>query len=485
MLKKENLHPYQNTAFEFVKEKKKCALFLDMGMGKTATSLTAISYLYDDLFLDKTLIIAPLKVSNNVWHKEALNWEHLKHLNIKICTGTPLERLSALNSDADIHVINIENVQWLIEKSSIKWKWDSLICDESTGFKNYASKRFKSLKKILKNLKNVILLTGTPSPNGYMDLWSQIFLIDQGERLGKNITLYRQRFFNKDYTGFNYELKPGAKEEIDELISDICMSMESKDYLQLPEVIPLTRLVDLPDKAKEQYKELKKHFIIDLEHSEDLHKELKNLKKSATFDDNKIKENNDRIKELKKEIQITAASASALENKLLQMCNGAIYDEDKNTHIIHDEKLKDLKEIVEENPGENILVAYHYQSDLLRIKKYFPKAVQLKTAKHEDDWNAGKIKMLIAHPASAGHGLNLQKGGSIIVWFSLTNNLEHYQQFNKRLGRQGGLTKPVRIIHILASNYLDHKKVMPSLQGKALSQQELINYLKFKDTVSK
>jgi hypothetical protein len=485
MLKKSDLHNYQNTALEFIKEKKKCALFLDMGMGKTATSLTAISFLYDDFFLDRTLIIAPLKVANNVWHKEAKYWEHLEHLKIKICTGTPKERIAALNSEAHIHVINIENIQWLIEKSGIKWKWDSLICDESTGFKNHASLRFKKLRKVLKYLKNTILLTGTPSPNGYMDLWSQIFLIDQGQRLGKTITSYRQRFFDKDYNGFSYTLKPGAKEQIDELISDICISMESKDYLELPEVIPLTRYIDLPDKAKEQYKELKKHFILDLEHSEDLHKELKKLKTQKTFDDKKINENNDRIKEIKKEIQIVAASASALENKLLQICNGALYDEDKNIHLIHDEKLKDLKEIVDENPNENILVAYYYQSDLLRIKKYFPKAVKLETAKDEDDWNDNKIKMLIAHPGSAGHGLNLQKGGSIIVWFGLTNNLEHYQQFNKRLGRQGGLTKPVRIIHILAKGYLDNIKVMPSLLGKALSQQQLIEYLKYKDTVSK
>ena len=479
MLKKIQLHPYQNVAIKFIKDLKKCALFLDMGMGKTATTLTAASFLYDDLFINKTLIVAPLKVANNVWHKEALAWEHLKDLKIKVCTGTVNERLAALKSDDfDIYVINIENIQWLINKSGIEWKWDSLVCDESTGFKNFASLRFKSLRKILKHVKNVTLLTGTPSPNGYMDLWSQIFLIDQGQRLGRNITAYRQRFFDKGYTGFGYTLRPGAREQIDDLIKDVCISMDSKDYLDLPEVIPLEHYIDLPPKATEQYKELQKHFLVDLEYECDLKKELTTLRKKTTFDEAKVIEDNARIKEITKEIQIVAASASALENKLMQMCNGAIYDEEKNIHIIHDEKLKALKEIVEENPHENILVSYYYKSDLARIQNYFKTAVVLKTPKHEDDWNAGKIKMLLAQPASAGHGLNLQKGGSMIVWFGLTNNLEHYQQFNKRLGRQGGLTKPVRIIRILAKGCLDHIKVLPSLNGKALTQQQLIDYLK-------
>ena len=479
MLNESDLHPYQVSAIEIIKDLKKCALFLDMGMGKTVSTLTALSYLYDDFFINKTLIIAPLRVANNVWHKEALKWEHLKHLKITICTGSEKQRLESLNSnDCNIYIINKENIHWLIEKSNITWKWDSVIIDESSSFKNHSSLRFQVIKKVTKYINNMVLLTGTPSPNGYMDLWSQLYLLDNGERLGRTITSYRQRFFNKDYMGFGYDLKPQAKKEIDELISDNCISMLSDDYLKLPKLIYLSEFIDLPNKAKEQYKDLKKNFILKLEESENLHKELRKLKKSISFDNNKIDKQNEKIKTLKKEINIVAASASALENKLLQVCNGAVYDESKNIHHIHDEKIKVLKEIIEDNPNDNFLVAYNYQSDLIRIKKAFSKAVHLKTTKDEYNWNKGKIKILVAHPASAGHGLNLQEGGSICVWFGLTHNLEHYQQFHTRLHRQGQ-TKPVRIIHILARNCLDHVKVLPSLQGKALNQQQLLEYLKF------
>jgi len=446
MRKKSQLYNHQKTTIEIAKDLKKCALFLDMGMGKTATSLTISSFFYDDLFIDKTLIIAPKRVAKSVWHKEAKQWEHLKDLNIKICVGSEKERLAALNSEADIYVINKDVIPWLVK--NYKWKWDMVIGDESSMFKTHSSKRVRALRKILKNLKSIILLTGTPSPNGYMDLWSQIFLIDQGERLGKTITGFRQRFFDVDYMGYNYTLKPGAKEQIDNLIKDICVTMSSEDYLDLPEVIPLTEYIELPEDVKKQYKELEKTFLLQLEKAE-----------------------------------ITSASAAVLSNKLLQMCNGAIYDEEKNTHEIHDEKIKTLKEIIEDNPNENFLIGYNFKSDLKRIKKAFPKAVELKTTEDEDKWNEGKIKMLLAHPASAGHGLNLQYGGSILIWFGLTWNLEHYQQFNKRLHRPGQ-TKPVRIIHIVAKGCLD-ERVMLALGSKAKTQQDLLDYLKYKEIVSK
>ena len=441
MLKRENLHHYQNSALDVVLNKKKCALFLDMGLGKTATTLTAIHDLYYNFSVERILIIAPLKVANNVWHKEAQKWEHLQELNIAIATGSVNERLSAINSNKTITLINKENVPWLIEKC--KWKWDMVVIDESSSFKSARAKRFRALKKVMKYIRSIVLLSGTPSPNGMMDLWSQMYLIDQGERLGRTITNYRQRFFVPDgYMGYNYKLKPGAKEQIMELIKDVCVTMTAEDYLELPECINVNEFIELPDKAKQQYKELEKEFIISLD-----------------------------------DIDIESPSKAPLGNKLLQMCNGSIYDSEKNVHEIHNEKIERLKEIIEDNPGENFLVAYNYKHDLEKLQKAFPKAVKLETAKQEDDWNKGKIKILLAHPASAGHGLNLQYGGNIIVWYGLTWNLEYYQQFNKRLHRQGQ-KNIVRNIHLITKNCLDEKVLFFALSNKAKTQKDLVDYLK-------
>lgn len=441
MLKRENLHNYQNSALDVVLNKKKCALFLDMGLGKTTTTLTAIHDLYYNFSVERILIIAPLKVANNVWHKEAQKWEHLQELDIAIATGSVNERLSAINSNKTITVINKENIPWLVE--NCKWQWDMVVIDESSSFKSAKAKRFRALKKVIKHVKSIVLLSGTPSPNGMMDLWSQMYLIDQGERLGRTITNYRQRFFVPDgYMGYSYKLKTGAKEQIMELIKDVCITMTAEDYLELPECINVNEFVELPDKAKQQYKELEKEFIISLN-----------------------------------DIDIESASKAALGNKLLQICNGSVYDAERNVHEIHNEKIERLKEIVEDNPEENFLVAYNYKHDLEKLQKAFPKAVKLETAKQEDDWNKGEIKMLLAHPASAGHGLNLQYGGNVIIWYGLTWNLEYYQQFNKRLHRQGQ-KNTVRNIHLIAKGCLDEKVLFFALSNKAKTQKDLIDYLK-------
>lgn len=444
LLNRSNLHSYQEIAIKIIIEKRKCGIFLDMGLGKTAATLTAISDMFDNFSISKVLIIAPLRVANSVWKQEALKWDHLKNLNIVICTGSEKQRSEAIKSNADVYIINRENIPWLINTClwKLKWKWDMVVIDESSSFKNSRSERFKSLKKVTQHIKSLVLLSGTPSPNGEMDLWSQLYLIDNGERLGRTITNFRQRFFISDYTGYNYKIIPGASEKIKELIKDVCITMSAEDYLNLPGEVYLTEYVEMPKNIKEQYKQLESNFLLTLENG-DIH----------------------------------TPSASILANKLLQMCNGAVYDSEKNTHEIHNLKLDMLKEIIEENPNENFLIAYNYKSDLQRILKAFPEAVTLsKGTKEQDDWNLGKIKILVTHPASAGHGLNLQFGGNIVVWFGLNWSLELYQQFNKRLNRQGQKNL-VRIIHIVVKDGLD-EKVMLALNNKAKTQKNLIDYLK-------
>lgn len=442
MKNRSDLREYQKRALEFIKNKKKCGLFLDMGLGKTTTTLTAISDMLDNFLINRILIVAPKKVAENVWLQETKEWEHLQHLKVNICLGTPQERLAALKDEAEIYVINRENIPWLINESKVKWKWGMVVIDESTSFKNAKSLRFKALKKVTKYLKSIVLLTGTPVPNGEMDLWSQIFLIDNGQRLGRTITEYRNRYFKSDYMGFNYEIIPNASEKIKDLIKDVCISMSAQDYLTLPDTVYSNRYITLPEKALAQYKELEKEFILSLD-----------------------------------KIDITSPTAAALAGKLLQMCNGAVYDAEKNWHLIHDEKIEVLKEIVEENPNENLMVAYNFKSDLERLQKEFPKAKVLKTSQDEKDWNAGKIKMMLVHPASCGHGLNLQFGGSVLIWFGLTWSLELYEQLNMRLPRTGQKSV-VRIVSIVAKGCLD-EKLTKAVELKAKTQQELINYLKY------
>lgn len=442
-LTRDLLHPYQERGVQFIKDVEKSALFLDMGLGKTLTSLTAISDLSDSLEINKTLIIAPLRVANTTWHKELKNWEHTNHLTYSICTGSEKERLQALMRNVDIYIINRENVKWLVEHYKTKWPFDMVVIDESSSFKSAQSQRWKALRKVMPYVDRMVQLTGTPAPNGLMDLYAQIYLLDTGARLGRNMTAFKSRFFESDYMGYKYTPRPGADNKIYSLIDDVVMTMRAEDYLQLPDRIDLVQSVTLPAKLKDQYDVLEREFIAEIDNTE-----------------------------------LAVFNAAALANKLLQFSNGAAYtDEHKNWVELHNGKIEALKDIVEDNQGENILVAYNYKTDLERLKKAFPDAVVLdKAGEAVEKWNNGEIKMLFAHPASAGHGLNLQHGGSMIVWFGLNWSLELYQQFNGRLHRQGQ-TKPVRIIHLVAQGCID-EKVMKAIEAKAKTQDELLNYLK-------
>jgi len=444
MLSRDNLHDYQNNSINFFKKQKRCALFLDMGLGKTVTTLTAVTDLIDSFAVDKVLIIAPLRVANSVWKQECENWQHLQALQVSICTGSERNRLAALQTSADVYTINRENIKWLVDFYGKKWPFDCVIIDESSSFKNASSQRFKALKKVAPLTNYMLLLTGTPSPNGLLDLWPQLHLIDFGERLGRTMTTYKQRFFESDYMGYNFTPRQGSQAKIEKLISDKCLSMTADDYLELPARIDIVEKLQLPKKVLAQYQEFKKEMFIGFENSE----------------------------------AVEALSAAVLANKLLQFANGCLYtDELKNYKELHRVKLDALADLIEANQGENILIAYNYKSDLERLIKRFPDARILdKNQTTIDDWNAGTIPVLLAHPASAGHGLNIQKGGSLIVWFGLNWSLELYQQFNARLHRQGQ-EKPVRIVHLVCEDTID-ERVLQVINNKDATQNGLIQALK-------
>jgi len=444
MLERNNLHAYQNRAVSFIKDRKRCGLFLDMGLGKTTSTLTAVSDLIDDFQIRKTLVIAPLRVANSVWKQEVYKWAHLDHMRVSVCTGSAKQRLEGLMTSADIYVINRENVDWLVKHYGPKWPFDMVIIDESSSFKNPSTKRFRSLRRILPMTEYMVLLTGTPSPNSLLDLWPQMFLIDFGEALGRTVTGYKQRFFESDYMGYKWNIREGAADKIHSLIQPRVLHMSADDYLDVPPRIDLIERVELPPEALAIYKDFEKTLLAELEDGE----------------------------------EVEAATAAVLANKLLQFANGAIYTDDKkNWSETHKAKLDALEEIVEDNPNETLLVAYNYKSDLARLQARFPDAVVLdKKQTTIDRWNAGEIKMLLAHPASAGHGLNLQNGGSLIVWFGLTWSLEYYQQFNARLHRQGQ-EKPVRILHVIGSETID-ERVMGVLAHKDMTQRSLLAALK-------
>ena len=443
MLNENDLHEYQKRSANFILENKRCQLFLDMGLGKTVSTLTALVDLHYSFTIRRTLIIAPLRVANTVWKQEAIKWAHTRGLSIDIATGTPKNRLAVLFSPCDVVVINRENITWLVEHYGSKWPFDCVVIDESSSFKNPTSKRFRSLKKILKLTEYMVLLTGTPAPNGLMDLWSQSFLIDNGEALGRNITAYKSRYFETDYMGYKYTPYSWSKEVIEAKISDYTLSMQAEDYLELPSRMDITVDVVMSKKTKESYDTFKKDLILFMEQGE----------------------------------EIEAMSAGVLANKLLQYANGAMYvDEFKNYSIVHDEKLDALEGIVDDNPNENILLAYNYKFDLERILERFPQAVVLeKDGSQIEDWNNGKIKMLVCHPASAGHGLNLQKGSGTMVWFGLNWSLELYQQFCARLHRQGQ-TRPVKIFHLVTKDTID-ERVMEVLGDKSATQHSLLKAL--------
>ena len=445
MPSRNDLHPYQHRMIDFIYNTPKCAVWAGLGLGKTITTLTAITDLLDSFSVSKVLIIAPLRVANSVWHIEAKRWSHTKDLKFSIVTGSEKERISALFKSADIYVINRENAQWIVEHYKTKWPYDLVVIDESSSFKSASSQRFKALKKVRTLTDRMVQLTGTPSPNGLIDLWSQMFLLDGGERLGKTISAYKMRFFQTGHNGYTLTPVSNADKIIHKLIDDIVISLNVEDYLEMPERIDTVIRVPLPPSRMGEYKQLERDFIMQINDAE-----------------------------------IVAYNAATLAGKLLQYCNGAMYtDELKNWTEIHTAKLDALDEILEDNQDENLLIAYNYKTDLIRLKARYPDAVVL-----DNDpniiarWNNGNIKMLLAHPASAGHGLNLQHGGSIIVWFGLNWSLELYQQFNGRLHRQGQ-TKPVRVVHIVADGCIDDK-VMKAIDDKATTQQHLIDALKLK-----
>lgn len=443
MLSRENLHGYQERAVAFIQEKRRCGLFLDMGLGKTSSTLTAISDLRDSFAIHKVLVIAPLRVANSVWAQETRKWAHLKHLKVSVCTGSQKARLTALQADADVFVINRENIDWLVENTK-KWPFDMVVIDESSSFKNASSQRFKALRRVLPQTEYMVLLTGTPSPNGLLDIWSQMYLIDFGHSLGRTMGAFKQRFFEPDYMGYKFTPREGAADKIHDLMASTVIHMSAEDYLELPSRIDLIERVDLATPMLDRYKDFEKTLFTELEDGQ----------------------------------EIEAMTAAVLANKLLQYANGAMYtNEDGRWSLVHDEKLDRLGEIIEDNQGENILIAYNYRSDLERLKKRFPEAVVLdKSQETIDRWNRGEIKMLLAHPASAGHGLNLQGGGATIVWFGLTWSLELYQQFNARLHRQGQ-TKPVKILHVIARKTID-ERVLDVLSSKNATQKQLLAALK-------
>ncbi len=428
---------------DFIYNTPKCAVWAGLGLGKTITTITAITDLIDSISINTVLIIAPLRVANSVWHIEAKRWEHTKHLKFSIVTGNDKERRTALHKTADVYVINRENVQWLVELYAKKWPFDMIVIDESSSFKSASSQRFKALKKVLPQTSRLVELTGTPSPNGLLDIWSQIYLLDNGQRLGKSMTAYKQRFFESDYMGYKFKPVKSADKIIHKLIDDIVISLNVDDYLEMPERIDTVIKVQLPQNRLDEYKQLEREFLIQINDND-----------------------------------IVAYNAATLAGKLLQYCNGAIYTDDlKNWTEIHSSKFDAIDDIIAENSDENLLIAYNFKTDLERLKKRYPDAVVLDN--NPDiikQWNDGNIKMLLAHPASAGHGLNLQHGGSIIVWFGLNWSLELYQQFNGRLYRQGQ-TKPVRIVHIVVDGCIDNR-VMQAIENKAQTQDELLDAMK-------
>lgn len=448
-----NLHGYQQAAIEHIMKHSHCGLFLDMGLGKTVSTLTAVKKLiYEELDIENALVIAPKRVAENVWSTEIDKWQHLSGLKISKIIGNEKQRRAALAQKADIYIISRDNVAWMAGVyGGGMLPMDMLIIDESSSFKNPRSLRFKALKKTQAAFKRVVILTGTPAPNGLIDLWSQLFILDRGERLGKTISSYREAYFRPGKTNgsivYNYNLQSGGEERIHAQIGDICMSMKAKDYLDLPKRIDNFIEIEFPNKLKKQYDDFEKSQVLELiSHHE----------------------------------EISALNAAALSNKLLQFANGAVYDSDKNYHVVHDLKLDALEEIIEQANGKPVLVAWTYRSDMERILERMRayKPVQLKTEQHIKDWNAGKIQLMLMHPASGGHGLNLQAGGNIIVWFGQTWSLELYQQFNARLDRQGQ-TESVIVNHLIAKGTLD-RDVIQAQRLKSSKQEGLMQAIKAK-----
>lgn len=444
-------HSYQKYAVKYIEENPIAAVLLDMGLGKTSITLTALNNLLFDYFdVHKVLVVAPLRVARNTWSAEIEKWEHLKGLNYAIAVGTEAERLAALKKDADIYIINRENVQWLIEESSVSFDFDMVVIDELSSFKNHQAKRFKSLMKVRPKVKRIVGLTGTPSSNGLMDLWSEFRLLDMGQRLGRFIGQFRTAYFKPDKMNgaivYSYKPLAGAEEQIYDKISDITISMKATDHLVMPELINTNYMVYLSEDEVKRYVDLKEELVLQLAEGE-----------------------------------ITAANAATLSGKLSQMANGAVYSDDEKVMNIHNKKLDALEDIIESANGKPLLVAYWYKHDLERILKRLDK-LKITYAKLDTDasikkWNNKELDVALIHPASAGHGLNLQNGGSTLVWFGLTWSLELYQQTVARLWRQGQSASTVVIVHIVTDGTID-ERILKALAQKDSTQSALINAVK-------
>lgn len=454
-------HQYQTKAMRFLSEHDRAALLLDMGLGKTVIALTVLCrYLHEDFRLNKVLVIAPKTVAEDTWSRESMKWDHLNALRISKMLGTAKQREKAYQADADVYIINRENVADLVERHGADWKFDGLVIDELSSFKSTKAKRWRLLKRVAPLCKVVWGLTGTPASNGYMDLFAELFLIDGGEHLGKTLTSYRDKYFNpgarKGHIVYEWRLKPGAKDRIDAQLSTFCLSMKAGDWLDMPPGLPVPHYVHMTNAERKIYDKFKHDKVLPL-----LKGEL-----TDNFDD--------------ADHAILGATAATLSGKLLQMANGAVYDDDGNVFHIHDAKLDALEEIIEAANGEPVLVYYNYKHDLERIQKRFPQAELFGAGKGTADtiraWNDGEIPMLLCHPASVAYGLNMQEGGHTIVWFGPTWSLELYQQANARLLRQGQ-TDTVFIHHILTEDTLD-QRVMDALDKKDGVQESLLNALK-------
>lgn len=456
MLNESNLHRYQVATVQHIIEHPYCGAFLDMGLGKTVSTLTAIEKLmYDYCEIDSVIVIAPKRVAESVWEEEAKKWAHLKHLTFSKIIGNQTERVEALKRKADIYILTRDNVAWLCAYfGGGKIPFEMCVIDELSSFKSYKSERFKALRAARPFFKRVVGLTGTPAPNGLIDLWPQMYLLDRGQRLEKTITKYRETYFRPGRTNghivYNYDLMKDSEFLIHKKIEDICISMKAEDYLEMPYHTDNYIELKMPQKLKKQYQDFEKEKILEVFSQEEGNTE------------------------------ISVLNAATLSNKLLQFANGAVYDEDRNVHEIHSIKLDALEEIIEDSNGKPVLIAWTYQFDrdriLERLKKYKPR--QLKDNKDIEEWNNGKIQVMLAHPASAGHGLNLQAGGSTIVWYGQTWSLELYQQFNARLYRQGQQANV--IIHHLILEGTHDEDVIAALKRKDKKQNSLMNSIKAK-----
>lgn len=444
-------HSYQQYAIDFIKSHEEAAVLLDMGLGKTVITLSAVAdMLFDSFLVSRVLVIAPLRVARDTWPAEVKKWDHLKGVRVSVAVGSEVERRIALTRDADVYVINRENVAWLVEKSEVAWKWDMLVVDELSSFKNPQAKRFKALMKVRGKIKRVVGLTGTPASNGLMDLFAEYRLIDKGVRLGRFITRYREEFFRPDKTNglvvYSYKPLPFAEEEIYRRIGDITISMKSVDFLDMPEKVMSENTVYMDEHEKKEYEKLAKDLVLELDGEE-----------------------------------VTAANAAALCQKLSQMANGAVYTDDGKTKVFHDRKLDALEDMIEAANGNPVMVVYWFKSDLKRIEERLrEKGItfeRLDDSESIERWNRGEIPVLLLSPASAAHGLNLQSGGSCIIWFGLTWSLELYQQTNGRLWRQGQKAKTVVINHIITKNTID-ERILAVLKSKDATQEELIAAVK-------